>query len=107
VSGALRLRAVSAPWWNGVEFLLAERDGEHFAVGNVVMTDANPNHVTQPTFRLDLDNAQVLMDDLWACGVRPSRDVHNPGELQATQAHLKDMQQLTWKLLAKALGEGA
>jgi hypothetical protein len=39
------------------------------------------------------------MDSLWSCGLRPSEGTGSAGALAATQAHLKDMQTLTFKLL--------
>lgn len=47
---------------------------------------------------MDEDSARKLMDDLWAAGIRPTLPV-DEGALAATREHLKDMQQLVWRLL--------
>lgn len=39
---------------------------------------------------LDATAAQVLMDDLWACGIRPTEGAGSAGALAATQRHLED-----------------
>jgi hypothetical protein len=56
---------------------------------------------TTPTLTLNPTNAQRLMDELWTCGLRPSEGTGSAGALAATQAHLKDMQTLTFKMLAE------
>ena len=58
----------------------------------------------EPTFRLDGEGAQELMEQLWNAGVRP-RDIGTAGHLQATQAHLRDMQAIAAKKLGVELGQ--
>jgi hypothetical protein len=43
--------------------------------------------------------AQVLMDDLWDCGLRPSEGSGSAGALLATQNHLSDMKKIVFKTL--------
>jgi len=47
-------------------------------------------------FRLGYNDAERLMDDLWAAGVRPSNNVGNEGALSATKNHLEDMRKLVF-----------
>jgi hypothetical protein len=35
------------------------------------------------------ENAQVLMDDLWRCGIRPTEGAGSAGAMNAVQEHLK------------------
>ena len=42
---------------------------------------------------------QVLMDDLWSCGVRPTEGRGSAGQLDAVQGHLGDMRRVVQKLL--------
>ncbi len=56
-----------------------------------------------PTFQMKAGEAQVLMDDLWNCGIRPSEGAGSAGSLAATERHLKDMQSIA-KGLLKAKG---
>lgn len=46
------------------------------------------------------DSAQMLMDQLWDVGVRPTQGHGSVGQLDATQRHLNDMR----LLVAKKLG---
>lgn len=49
----------------------------------------------------DKSTLQVLMDDLWACGVRPTEGAGSAGQLTATQRHLDDMRALVFKTKPK------
>lgn len=100
MSKQANLRAISAPWWGGVEFLF--KDGKGYGI-EVVMAELVDGVQVNPTFELSMDAARQLMDDLWACGIRPSQGVDNAGQLKATENHLKDMQQLAWTLLPKVI----
>lgn len=53
----------------------------------------------KPTMQLRYDEVQQLMDELWACGIRPT-EVGGPGELAATKAHLKDMRDIAFSYLS-------
>jgi len=50
-----------------------------------------------PTLCLRKDQAQVLMDDLWNCGIRPAEGAGSAGSLAATNKHLEDMRTLVFK----------
>ncbi len=51
--------------------------------------------VAEPTASFDRATAQTMMDDLWACGIRP-KEQGAIGALSATERHLKDMQRLVF-----------
>jgi len=55
--------------------------------------------VGEPTFRMSPAEAQVLMDSLWDCGLRPSEGTGSAGALSATQKHLDDMRKIVFKKL--------
>lgn len=48
----------------------------------------------KPLFYLKLDEAQVLIDSLWDCGLRPSQGKGSAGAMDATQKHLEDMRKI-------------
>jgi len=52
-----------------------------------------------PLCRLEMEEAQALMDDLWAAGLRPSEGTGSAGALAATQKHLDDMRRLVFEHL--------
>lgn len=100
----LKIRAISAPWHRGIEFLLTTLvDNQTMAVGKLEFETTQMNFVEGPTFSLSLDEAQTLMDDLWNCGIRPTEKIDNPGELRATKYHLEDTRKLVDRLLPKVL----
>lgn len=49
------------------------------------------------TCSLDDQEAQALMDRLWACGLRPTEGKGSAGALAATERHLQDMQRLVFE----------
>ena len=42
------------------------------------------------------DTAQILMDDLWTCGIRPTEGQGSAGAMAAVQEHLKDLRKLVF-----------
>lgn len=94
--------------WDGFAFYLYERDeyGITAHAVNVAMQQIpRDSSVIQaphePTFRLRIEQAQRLMDELWNCGLRPSEGTGSAGALAATQKHLNDMRQIAFSALAK------
>jgi len=51
----------------------------------------------QPMMQLTPAMAQMLMDSLWDCGVRPTAGAGSAGAMAATERHLADMQKLVFK----------
>lgn len=51
--------------------------------------------------QLSIEEATVLMNELWNAGVRP-RDVGSPGELSAVKFHLEDMRKLVFETGSKS-----
>lgn len=52
-----------------------------------------------PTFDLQYKEAQLLIDELWDCGLRPSEGSGSAGSLAATQKHLEDMRKIAFEKL--------
>lgn len=102
----LRARAISAPWWGGIEVLLYQSyNGSTYAdvvTDFIITTDMSPTKAIEPSFVLDREDAQRLIDDLWECGLRPSSGAGSAGQLAATQAHLEDMRRLAFEKGGKA-----
>ena len=52
-----------------------------------------------PIFTLKTDECQLLMDELWNVGFRPSEGSGSAGALAATQRHLDDMKRVAFHAL--------
>ena len=95
----LELRVHSSPWWAGLQCLvLGGGPGGRTHGESVVMVEHKDFEVIDPTFHLDQRHAQVLMDDLWRCGVRPSDGEGSAGQLASVKYHLEDMRRLVFKM---------
>lgn len=92
---SLEVRAHSAPWWDGINFLIRDKGT---ATGEITMVKRDPCVAVEPSFRMSAQQAQVLMDDLWACGLRPTEGKGSAGALAATQRHLEDMRRLVFEV---------
>jgi hypothetical protein len=78
------------------------QDGRYAAGAPPVMRTLEIGEaVWEPTARLSMHAAQQLIDELWACGLRPSEGSGSAGSLAATERHLKDMQAIAMGLLRK------
>ncbi len=90
------IRAVSAPWHRGVDLLIRHGD----AVGvHVNMKKVESNVEVSPTVSIGINEAQTLMDDLWAAGIRPTEGSGSAGSLRATERHLSDMRKIVFNKL--------
>ena len=101
-----KLHAQREPWWDAISFLLVDHwDPTRKAYAtNVTMVTPEPMSATviEPTFRLNMSEAQQLMDELWDCGLRPTEGTGSAGALAATQKHLDDMRQIAFGVIASA-----
>ena len=59
----------------------------------------DPSMELPVAIRLQEKVTQQLMDEMWACGIRPSNGEGNIGELNATSCHLNDMRKIAFNLL--------
>ena len=85
-----------------INFYISDHDiaGQRlfFAEPLVLKESADGLFVEQsPTFSLPDDKAQMLMDRLWDCGLRPSEGTGSAGAMAAIECHLKDLQRLVFK----------
>jgi hypothetical protein len=90
----LTVRATAAPWNAGIEFLI--RSGRSTAEP-IIMKVRDENVCPKSSFSLEYGKAQLLMDDLWVAGLRPTEGAGSAGALAATQKHLQDMRNLVFK----------
>jgi len=74
-------------------------------IKEIVWEEAKDYNAVMPTFLLDDTALQVLMDDLWSCGIRPTEGNGNAGQLTATVHHLNDMRRIVEKFAKVELGK--
>lgn len=102
--GKLEVRAEKVAYADSVDLLVLQRgvDGVTSVGAPLVMRPVQPDDfVGEPTLRLGIGAAQLLMDELWRCGLRPSEGTGSAGSLAATERHLKDMRDVALGLLRK------
>lgn len=91
------------PFSRSVAFLLIDHGGPRPGyVTDLIVTVPPPEDVgleTRPSFRVNEEAAQSLMDGLWRAGLRPTEGSGSAGSLAATQDHLKDMRRIAFQTL--------
>lgn len=67
--------------------------------GQILMTEKPEGCFAKPTARLTQEQTQLLFNDLWQIGFRPSDGTGNSGHVGAIEKHLKDMRVIVAKQL--------
>lgn len=84
-----------------LQLLITNRvDGKIYVAQEIKFSEVGldeMNKVVEPTIHLHYEDAQLLMDELWHCGLRPSEGSGSAGSLAATQKHLEDMRRLVFE----------
>lgn len=96
------MRASATPWRNSVAIYMGNPK-MGYVVEKVIfkkVEDGLIPTIYDAPIQLTLDEAQVLMDDLWNAGLRPTEGTGSAGSLRATERHLDDMR----KIASKAVG---
>jgi hypothetical protein len=104
----MQLWAYRNPVSIGIDFYLGERDRiarKIYTVEPIILKEVPPETLTKPTFQLDPEAVQQLMDCLWMQGIRPSDGQASTGQLKATELHLQDTRNLNAKLLDVVLNQ--
>lgn len=102
----LEVRCQREPWRDGIEVAVFDKHptGRVMFAERLTLRELTEGEMLpEPTIRLRNDEAQMLIDELWRCGLRPSEGSGSAGSLAATERHLKDMQRIALGLL-KAQG---
>ena len=74
-------------------------NGDFFSVTDVTIKTVKRGELIQPLTNIGSDVAQVLMDDLWNCGIRPTEGSGSAGSLAAVEKHLEDMRKISFSKL--------
>jgi hypothetical protein len=104
--GTIEVRAFNRWWADDIGIFLRQtryEDGNRPVryAGRAVTFEALETGVPQaePTFTIQLPEAQRLMDELWNCGVRPTQGRQHEGVTAAQGRHLEDMRTLAFAKL--------
>ena len=91
------IRVARGPWSPNVQVLISAVQGRNLAVAApILFQPIEPDQIAQPQLELNTSDAQSLMDQLWACGLRPTEGSGSAGALSAVQAHLADFRRLVF-----------
>lgn len=94
----MRINAQMASYCRWVELRFFDDEHGKFLVAKPLeMVEREEFTYSEPTARLQKEEAQELMDSLWQCGLRPSEGSGSAGALAATQKHLEDMRALVFE----------
>ena len=89
-----------------IDFHLTDENEQFLFLGKPVEFEKLSDMYTEPknpTFSLSQDEAQILMDQLWDVGLRPSEGSGSAGAMAATQKHLEDMRRLVFEPMTKVV----
>ncbi len=90
----MKIKCHKQIWNDGVAMLIC--DGKSI-VRALTFEQKDIDQRVEPTMFLSYSEAQELIDELWACGLRPIEAAGSVGALSATQKHLEDMRTLVFK----------
>ena len=92
----MEIRLYRAPWYAGAEVLIKGPEGY---VHDFHLREYTEGMMIPPSLRIEDPAAQVLMDDLWQAGYRPTEGRGSAGALFAVEKHLADMRTIVAKQL--------
>ena len=83
----------------GLKYDDVDKRYKRFCVQDMKFVEYKEGEYLGPSFTINKQDAQVLIDDLWANGLRPTEGTGSAGALKAVENHLGDMQKIAFKLL--------
>lgn len=103
----LYIRASKEKSFDGIGIFIFEKGEGKVYQGKITFeeVDNKVERIEETLFASEYDLCQsnnmpqVLMDDLWECGIRPSEGQGSAGQLRAVENHLSDMRKITFKKL--------
>lgn len=94
------VRAKAAPWANSIEIAAFGKLPSGDTKAAVVQWQTISEAAELPTLlALSIIQAQVLMDDLWNAGIRPTEGAGTAGAMRAAERHIEDLRTIAFRLL--------
>jgi len=95
-----RVRAKASPWSGGVEIAaFGHLNNGDTRVATVVWETISDTAEMKTLLTIRTEQAQVLMDDLWNAGIRPTDGAGSAGAMRAAEHHIADLRQVAFKVL--------
>lgn len=80
-----------------IDIFFIDREA-NIRIKNIDYEVLKPDEDPGPTpFRIDIKAGQMLMDDLWQCGLRPTEGAGSAGAMRAAERHLADLRTILFK----------
>ena len=80
-------------------WVAGEKPNGQFITSKLILEEGSEGCYYPPIMQLDFQQAQLLMDDLWACGIRPVEGAGTAGSMAAVEKHLQDMRMIAFNKL--------
>lgn len=80
--------------WNSIDLHIIDRTRPKGVASEIIYKVVEPGVAYEPVLRLQPEEAEQLMTELWNAGVRPLNIQNLSGELSAVKYHLEDMRKL-------------
>jgi len=94
------IRAQASPWGGGVEIGAWRRiTGGPVEVATLQWEAIADNAERRSLLTMRMQQAQVLMDDLWNAGIRPTEGAGSAGAMRAAENHIADLRRVAFKAL--------
>jgi len=81
-----------------IELRVIDREKHRIAVP-LTLEPYEPTDPLPLTVAINKTGAQVLIDSLWSCGLRPTEGQGSVGQLGSTERHLADLKQIAFHAL--------
>ncbi len=94
---SIKIRAERGYFGERIDLYAFSKSDGITSQGLPLVMETIPNNnarISDPTISIGKDEAQLLMDDLWQAGIRPSEGSGSAGSLRATEKHLNDMRKI-------------
>jgi len=99
----LKIRARQAALSFGsdrIQLFAYTRDRQHCAYAEPLIMNTVDEYTRLESFcEIENHEAQILMDDLWSAGIRPTEGSGSAGAIKAVQDHLADMKKILFHKL--------
>lgn len=94
-----RFESFLEPWGSGISLRYGiQTVGEGLMLAQPLeMKKHHISEVAPPFMTIGLAEAQMLMDSLWHCGIRPTEGAGSAGAFAAQGKHLEDMRKLVFE----------